>query len=131
MRCPLRRVERRFGRPTDLSHALSSASAMLLAAPFRSTHSVINIIGNGPDNVNEDPLAARDVAFGLGFTINGVVLGNDPDVIDNFRQDVAGGPASFVTHVPSGDVIAEVFRRKFLKDIVVGSADGSEPEPDH
>src|SRR4051794_21709643 len=50
----LRRVEKRFGKPTDLSHALSSASAMLLGAPFRSTRSVINIIGNGPDNVNED-----------------------------------------------------------------------------
>jgi len=126
----LRRVERRYGRPTDLSHAVSSASAMLLAAPFRSTRSVINIIGNGPDNVNEDAHAARDVALGLGFTINGVVLGRDPDVIDYFRQNVAGGPGSFVVHVPAADVMTEVFRRKFLQDIVIGFADGSEPEPD-
>lgn len=81
----LRRMEGRFGRPTDLSHALSSASALLLAAPFRSARSVINIIGNGPDNVNEDAQAARDTAIAFGFTINGVVLGHDPDVIEYFR----------------------------------------------
>jgi hypothetical protein len=124
-----RRVERRFGRPTDLSHALSSASAMLLTAPFRSKSSVINIVGNGPDNVNEDVQAARKVALGLGFTINGVVLGHDPDVIDYFRQNVVGGPGSFVAHVPSPEVMAEVLRRKFINDIVIGFADGSQPSP--
>jgi hypothetical protein len=127
----LRRVERRFGRPTDLSHALSSATAMLLAAPFRSTRSVINIIGNGPDNINEGAQAERAVALDLGFTINGVVLGHDPDVIDYFRQDVVGGPGSFVEHVPSSEMMTEVFRRKFINDIVVGFADGSEPKPNH
>jgi len=125
----LRRVEGRFGRPTDLSHALSSASSMLLTAPFRSTRSVINIIGNGPDNVNEDAQAARDAALSLGFTINGVVLGNDSDVIEYFRQSVVGGPGSFVEHVPSAEVMTEVLRRKFINDIVIGLADGSEPDP--
>ena len=46
---------------------------------------MINIIGNGPDNVNEDAQAARDTAIAFGFTINGVVLGHDPDVIEYFR----------------------------------------------
>ena len=32
----LRRVEKRFGRPTDISQALSAASGMLQKAPFRS-----------------------------------------------------------------------------------------------
>jgi len=127
----LRRAESRFGRPTDLSHALSSATAMLLAAPFRSRRSVINIIGNGPDNVNEDSQGARDAALALGFTINGVVLGHDPDVIAYFQQNVVGGPGSFVEHVPSPEGMAEVLRRKFINDIVIGFADGSEPEPDH
>ncbi|MPR11514.1 DUF1194 domain-containing protein [Microvirga tunisiensis] len=127
----LRRAESRFGRPTDLSHALSSATAMLLAAPFRSRRSVINIIGNGPDNVNEDAQGARDAALALGFTINGVVLGHDPDVIAYFQQKVVGGPGSFVEHVPSPEGMAEVLRRKFINDIVIGFADGSEPEPDH
>ena len=127
----LRRVERRFGRPTDLSHGLSSASAMLLTAPFRSKRSVINIIGNGPDNVSDDAQAARDAALAFGFTINGVVLGHDPDVIEYFRQNVIGGPGSFVAHVPSSEGMAEVLRRKFINDIVVGFADGSEPSPEH
>lgn len=125
----LRRVERRFGRSTDLSHALSTASAMLLAVPFQSTRSVINIVGNGPDNVNEEPQATRDAALAFGFTTNGVVLGHDPDVIDYFRQNVAGGPGSFVKHVPSAEVMADVLTRKLINDIVIGFADGSEPDP--
>jgi len=93
---------------------------MLLAAPSQSTRSVINIIGNGPDNVNEDAQAARDIALSLGFTVNGVVLGHDPDLIAYFQHNVAGGPGSFVTHVSTAETMADVFRRKFLKDIVIG-----------
>jgi len=118
----LRREERRFGRPTDLSHALSAGSSMLVTAPFHSTRSVMNIVGNGPDNVNEDSAAARDIALALGHTINGVVLGQDPDVIAYFRDRVVGGPGAFVEHVSSADVIADVLRRKFINDIVVGFA---------
>ena len=103
----LRRVEKRFGRPTDLSRALSSASDMLKTAPFRSTRSVINIIGNGPDNVGADAQGARNATLALGFTINGVVLGQDPDVIEYFQQKVVGGPGSFVEHVPSSELMAK------------------------
>lgn len=127
----LRHLEQRFGRPTDLSHALSAASAMLVTAPFRSTRSVMNIVGNGPDNVNEDSPAARDVALALGLTINGVVLGQDPDVIAYFQHNVVGGPGSFVEHVPSADVMADVLRRKFINDIVVGLAARSGTRPGH
>jgi len=127
----LRRVEKRFGRPTDLSRALSSASDMLKAAPFRSTRSVINIVGNGPDNVGADAQGVRDATLALGFTINGVVLGQNPDVIEYFQQKVAGGPGSFVEHVPSSELMARVLTRKFINDIVIGFADGAAPKPDH
>jgi hypothetical protein len=81
----LRRRETRFGKPTDLSSAISAASGMLVTAPYSTSRYVINIIGNGPDNVNEGAQAARDAALALRFIINGVVLGNDPDVIDYFQ----------------------------------------------
>ena len=125
----LRRAEGRFGRPTDLSHALSSASAMLLRAPFAPARSVINIVGNGTDNVNEGPRPARDVALGLGFTVNGVVLGADLDLVEYFRRNVAGGSGSFVVCVPEARDMAEVLTRKLLNDIIVGFRGGPEPGP--
>jgi len=117
----LRRVEKRFGRPTDVSHALSAASGMLLAAPYRTTRSVINIIGNGTDNVNEDAQPARNAALALGFTINGVVLGNDPHLIGYFEQNVIGGPGSFVMHVQETQLMARTLKQKLLKDLVIGA----------
>jgi Ca-activated chloride channel homolog len=125
----LRRTEKRFGKPTDLSHALSSASGLLLAAPFSTARSIINIVGNGPDNVDADARPARDVALGLGFTINGVVLGDDPDLIDYFRRHVVGGPGSFVVNVPNAHVMTKVLKQKLLKDIVIGIADTSKQWP--
>ncbi len=43
----------------------------------------------------------------------------------------ADGPGSFVEHVPSSELMARILTRKFINDIVIGFADGSEPEPDH
>ena len=123
----LRRIEGRFGRPTDLSLALWSASVMLQGAPFRSTRSVINIVGNGADNVNEGARTARDAALGQGFTVNGVVFGDEPDLVGYFRRNVAGGPGSFVVRVPEAADMAAVLTRKLLDDIVVGL---EETQPD-
>jgi hypothetical protein len=117
----LRRVENRFGKPTDLSHALSAASGMLLTAPYRTTRSVINIIGNGTDNVDEDAQPARNAALALGFTINGVVLGSDPYLIGYFEQNVIGGPGSFVMHVQEAQTMARTLKQKLLKDLVIGA----------
>jgi Ca-activated chloride channel homolog len=118
----LRKLEKRFGRPTDLSQAIISASGMLATAPYRSTRSIMNIVGNGPDNVNEDTEAARDMAVRFGFTVNGLVLGNDPHVVGYFTDKVVGGPNSFVMHVPDAQVVTAVLKQKLLNDIVVGLA---------
>jgi Protein of unknown function (DUF1194) len=74
--------------------------------------SVINIIGNGPDNVNEDAQTAGDMALGLGFTVNGIVLGHDPDLVAYFQQTSAGCPGSFVANVSAAETMADVLQAK-------------------
>ncbi|MGH6831145.1 MAG: DUF1194 domain-containing protein, partial [Methylocella sp.] len=43
-----------IGRLTDLSQAIDHATELLRAAPFVGRRLVVNIIGNGEDNVGED-----------------------------------------------------------------------------
>lgn len=107
-----------IGRLTDLSQALDHAGAMLLAAPFAAERTVVNVIGNGRDNVAEDPGPARDRILARGATINGVVLGGDAAGVEYYRQQVIGGPAAFVMTAGDPATLADAFARKFIGDIV-------------
>jgi Ca-activated chloride channel homolog len=110
-----------IGRLTNLSEAIDHANALLLDAPFAGRRDVINIVGNGDDNVGEDAGPARDRFVSRGGTINGLVLADDPAMIEYYRQQVIGGRASFVMSIGSEVAIADAFVRKFVGDIVAES----------
>ena len=113
-----RKVEWYIGRLTDLSQAIDHANDLLMLAPYRSPRTVVNIVGNGDDNVGEDADIARDRAVARGITLNGVVLGSDDAMIAYYRQQVSGGPASFVMSAAAAPSLADAFVRKFIGDIV-------------
>ncbi len=102
---------------TDLSGAIDHAAVLLLTAPYVADRSVINVIGNGWDNVGEGPRRARDRFTAKGGTINGVILGFDPVLMGYYRSTVIGGPGSFLLSVDHPAAMAEVLARKFLYDI--------------
>jgi len=52
-------------------------------------------------------------------TIDGIVIGNDPVVIEYSRQNVIGGPTAFVLAVENRERLVEVFARKFVTEIVL------------
>jgi len=110
---------RSVGTLTNLSGAIDHASEMLRQAPFASNRAVLNIIGNGEDNVGEDPRRARDGLVAHGVTINGVVLGNNQALVEYYRQQIIGGPTAFVLSVNNADSFTEVFARKFVSEIVL------------
>jgi hypothetical protein len=107
------------GRLTDLSQAIDHAALMLQAAPYAAPRGVINIIGNGEDNVGDDAQPARDRAVGKGLIVNGVVLGTDPAVLDYYRQQVVGGPGAFVMWASNIAAMSDVMARKFQSDLVM------------
>ncbi len=117
-----------IGRLTDLSRAIDHANDMLLTAPFAADRAVINIVGNGEDNVGEDASFARDRVVEREGTVNGVVLGDDPGAVDYYRRQVIGGPGAFVMSTKDAATLVEVFARKFLRDIV---ADAGARPVDH
>lgn len=109
----------RIGRATDISQAIYHASELLRAAPYPTNRLVINIIGNGTDNIGEGPEGARDHVTASGGTINGVVLGGDPAVVEYYRRSVIGGSAAFLLFGNTGEPINEMLTRKFRYDIAM------------
>jgi len=88
----------------------------------------VNIIGNGADNVGEDPLRARDGLVARGVTINGVVVGGDPKVISYYRSQVIGGRTAFVLSADKAETIAQVFALKFLSEIALNVPPARRPD---
>lgn len=113
-----RQTEWYIGRLTDVSQAIEHADAMLLEAPYPSAHAVVNIVGNGEDNVGEDPAMARDRFVARGGTINGVVLGVDAAMVDYYRNRLIGGRAAFVMSIDRTATMSDAFVRKFIGDMV-------------
>jgi len=109
-----------FGKPrmTDLSAALDFGRLLLAGAPFQAERSVLNIVANGHDNVGEGPVAARDRAVEAGIMLNGVVLNDDPDLAEYFRDQVIGGPGAFVLTVGTQGALARTMAEKFVRDTV-------------
>lgn len=128
-----RRTDRTFGggqdrdevpaapdRRTDVSAALRYGLDLLVTAPHRTDRPILNICGNGVDNVGEGPERARDTALRAGVIVNGLIVGRTPALAAYYRERVAGGPGSFVIEMPGPAAVAEAMLRKFLLDLLAG-----------
>ena len=106
-------------RMTDLSGAIDHGAMLLLSAPFATDRMVLNVIGNGWDNVGEAPEYARDRLLAKDAIINGVIVGEDPVLADYFRQNVIGGPGAFLITARDKSAITSMLARKFLRDVAM------------
>lgn len=115
----LKTSARSVGTLTNLSGAMEHASQMLQQAPYATKRAIVNIIGNGEDNVGEDPQRARAELLARGATINGVVVGGDPAVINYYRNQVIGGRTAFVLSADKAETLVQVFAMKFVSEIAL------------
>lgn len=109
---------------TDVSAALRFGLDLLAAAPHPAARWVLNVCGDGVDNVGEGPDGARDAALAAGVTVNGLVLGGEPGVAAYYRERVVGGPGSFVLEARDPADVRDAMRRKLLLDLTAGAASG-------
>lgn len=107
---------RNWGTLTNLSGAIEHASQAMHNAP-PAGRVVLNIIGNGEDNVGEDPSRARAAFLAEGGSINGVVVGGDPAVVSYYRQEVVGGDLPRVWIANSAADVAYTYSLKFVNEI--------------
>lgn len=116
------------GSLTNLSGAMEYAEAQLQAAPFEADRTLLNIVGNGQDNVGESTERARAALLSHGTTINGIVIGSDKSIVNYYREEVIGGPTAFVLTANDAETMAQVFAMKFTTEIVLNTV--TAPRPD-
>ena len=112
-------------RGTSISGGLVMAAGLLAASPFAGLREVIDVSGDGPNNVGPPVLEARQAVLERGVTINGLPIMLRPgggffnlhDLDVYYEHCVIGGPAAFLVTVESADRFAVAIRRKLVLEI--------------
>jgi Protein of unknown function (DUF1194) len=109
---------RLMGGGTSISGAIDYSVKALAASPYRGTKRVIDISGDGSNNLGRPAEQARDEAVRAGIRINGLpILAVEPDLDQYFRQNVIGGPGAFSIPAKDYDQFAEAILRKLVAEI--------------
>ncbi len=103
---------------THIAGAIRYSVRVAQTTEFTADRKVIDISGDGTNNVLPRPQAERDSAIRAGFTINGLTIVNEAANLDDYyRKNVIGGPGSFVITAQSYDDYAKAMTLKLVREI--------------
>jgi hypothetical protein len=121
---------RSFWGRTAIGAGIDRGVQMLAESGVNATRRVIDVCGDGTNNAGREVSAARDDALAAGITINGLAIINDnpvswafahvqpPGGLPNYyRENVTGGPGSFVLEVRDFAKFGEAMTRKLVLEI--------------
>jgi hypothetical protein len=121
---------RSFWGRTSISAGIDQAMQLLAETGMQATRRVIDVCGDGTNNAGRDAGDARDDALKAGVTINGLTIINDhpvswtfahvqpPGGLPNYyRENVTGGPGSFVLEIHDFSTFGEAMTRKLVNEI--------------
>jgi hypothetical protein len=103
---------------TSISGAIDFCTNLLLSCGYVATRRVIDISGDGANNDGRPVTEARDAAVAAGVTINGLpIVEVEPDLERYYRDNVIGGPDSFVVVVRDSAAFGAAVLRKLLVEV--------------
>jgi hypothetical protein len=109
---------RLMGGGTSISGAIDYSVKALATSPYRATRKVIDVSGDGANNIGRPAEDARDEAVAQGIRINGLpILTVEPDLDQYYRKNVIGGPGAFVIVAKNYDQYADAILRKLVTEI--------------
>ncbi len=121
---------RPFADRTAIGAAIDFSVAQFARSGHESRRRTIDISGDGTNTNGKTPAAARDQALALGIVINGLVILSPEPMPWNpyhthppgglpayFRENVAGGPGSFVIVVEDFQSFAFAITNKLIREI--------------
>jgi Protein of unknown function (DUF1194) len=107
-----------FGGGTSVSGAIDYSVLMLTASPYRADRRVIDVSGDGSNNLGRPAEQARDEAVAMGIRINGLpILAVEPDLDVYYKQSVIGGPGAFIIPAKGYEQFADAILRKLVAEI--------------
>jgi hypothetical protein len=123
-------LPRAFADRTSISGGIEGAMAQFTRAPFTAERRTIDVSGDGTNNAGRDVAQARDEALRLGITINGLVILSETPMPWNpehtnppgglakyYRDNVTGGPGSFVIEAKDFNSFGEAIIKKMIAEI--------------
>ena len=115
----IERVPRQlFGGGTSISGAIDYSRLILLQSPFTASRRVIDISGDGANNIGRPVRFARDEAVRDGITINGLpILAVEPDLDTYYFENVIGGPGAVMVPAENYESFAEAILKKLIIEI--------------
>jgi hypothetical protein len=118
-------------RGTSISGSLAFSAPKFDNNAFAGARRVIDVSGDGPNNMGMPVLIAREPVIAAGITINGLpIMIKKPngfysiEALDVYYEDcVIGGPGAFLVPVQSTGMFVSAIRRKLILEIA-----GTAPE---
>jgi len=123
-------LPRSFADRTSISAGLEFSMSLLERAPFEAPRRTIDVSGDGTNNSGRDINSTRDEVLAKGVTINGLVIlsetplpwnpehTNPPGGLDTYyRNNVTGGPGSFVMVAESHNSFGQAIVKKMIAEI--------------
>jgi hypothetical protein len=124
---------RAFMERTSISAAIDYSVQQFGRSPFIGSRRVIDVSGDGTNNVGRDVLAARDDAVRQGITINGLAilsaipLPTNPmhthppgGLLKYYEDNVIGGPGAFALAAEGHEAFGRSILSKLIKEIALG-----------
>lgn len=109
---------RLMGGGTSISGAIDYSVMAMATNPFRGTKRVIDVSGDGANNIGRPAEQARDDAVRQGIQINGLpILTVEHDLDQYYRKNVIGGPGAFAIVAKTYDQYADAILRKLVTEI--------------
>jgi hypothetical protein len=124
---------RSFWGRTAISAGVDRAVQLIAESGYETPRRVIDVCGDGTNNAGREITDARDDALKAGIVINGLAIINDHPVAWTFahvqppgglakyyRENVTGGPGSFVEEIHDFHTFGEAMTRKLVTEIATG-----------
>jgi Protein of unknown function (DUF1194) len=119
-------------RGTSISSALDFSAAQIQANAFDGLRRVIDISGDGANNVGRPVLEARQDAIDAGITVNGLPIlvpgsGTISNLDDYYADCVIGGAGAFSLPARGMEEFALAIRRKLILEVSGGFETNVQP----
>ena len=106
------------GHGTHVAGMIKFGAQLLEDVPFIASRKVIDISGDGRDNITSAPGRHRDDAVAAGITINGLAIENEEkDLRHYYRDYVIGGPGAFVIRTQRYKDYGDAMQKKLVREI--------------
>ncbi|MCC7276208.1 MAG: DUF1194 domain-containing protein [Alphaproteobacteria bacterium] len=104
---------------TSISGAIEYAARLLGDRRIVAARRVIDVSGDGLNNMGRQPSYARDRAVEAGVIVNGLAITTEVPALDIYFEDnVIGGTGSFALAVDSFEAFPEAILKKLMREIV-------------